>query len=160
MHDEPHKEHLWLAQLLGEWSYDSECDMEPGRPPSRTTGTEKVRALGGLWVVLEGQGEMPGGAPHQMLVTLGYDPELQRYRGTWIGSMMARLWIYDGTLDAGGRVLTLASDGPSMCGDGTTSTYHDIIEIVDRDHRTFRSRALGADGTWNEFLRMSYRRLS
>ena len=62
---------------------------------------------------------MPGGGPATTLMTLGYDPEKKRFVGTWIGSMMTHLWIYDGALDAAGKVLTLDAEGPSFAGDGT-----------------------------------------
>lgn len=62
MKTEPQKEHQWLQQLVGEWTYESECSMEPGKPPEKCTGSESVRSLGGLWVLCEGRGEMPGKA--------------------------------------------------------------------------------------------------
>ncbi|UUZ78076.1 DUF1579 domain-containing protein [Polaromonas sp. P1(28)-13] len=60
MKAEPQKEHQWLQQLLGEWTYESEMQMAPGQPPLKSAGKESVRALGGLWVLCEGSGEMPG----------------------------------------------------------------------------------------------------
>ena len=42
------------------------------------------------------------------LMTLGYDPRKKRFVGTFVGSMMTNLWIYDGELDKDERVLTLA----------------------------------------------------
>jgi len=41
------------------------------------------------------------------MMTLGYDPQKKRYLGTWIGSMMSHLWVYEVELDASGSVLTL-----------------------------------------------------
>src|SRR3954452_23175039 len=102
-----------------------EATMEPGKPPEKSTGTESVRSLGGLWIVADGQGEMPGGGAATMVLTLGYDPQKQRFVGTWVGSMMTNLWVYDGTLDAAARVLTLNAEGPSMSGDGRTAKYQD-----------------------------------
>ena len=43
--------------------------------------------------------------------------------------MMTHLWVYDGALDAAGKVLTLDAEGPSFTGDGTTAKYQDVIEI-------------------------------
>jgi hypothetical protein len=106
MNVEPQKEHRWLQKLVGEWTYESEGVMEPGKPPETCGGTETVRSLGGPWIVAEGQGQMPGGGPAMMIMTLGYDPE-RRFWGTWMGSMMTHLWVYDGALEA---------DGPSMAG--------------------------------------------
>jgi hypothetical protein len=155
---QPQKEHQWLQKLVGEWTYEGQAPAAPGQEPSRFAGTESVRSLGGLWFVGEGQGVMPGGNPATTLVTLGYDPQKQRYVGTWIGSMMAHLWVYDGELDPTGRVLTLNSEGPSMDGDGTTTRFKDVLELKSDDHRVLTGHMLGADGTWRQLMAAEYRR--
>ncbi len=58
MKTEPNREHQWLSQLVGEWTYEGEAMMEPGKPPVKFKGTESVRSVGGLWVLLEGRGDM------------------------------------------------------------------------------------------------------
>jgi hypothetical protein len=158
MDNEPHKEHQWLQQLVGEWTTEIECVMEPDQPPAKTKGTETVRSLGGLWVVCEGQGEMPGGGPTSVVLTLGYDPQRKRFVGTFIASMMSHLWTYDGELDPTGKSLTLNAEGPSMTAAGTAS-YKDVIEIVSDRHRRLKSHILGDDGTWLQFMTADYRRV-
>ena len=61
---EPQKEHQWLQKLVGEWTFESDCGMGPGKPNEKFKGTESVRSLDGLWILAEGQGEMPGGGRH------------------------------------------------------------------------------------------------
>ena len=159
MTTEPQKEHQWLQKLVGEWTYEADATMEPGKPSEKFKGTESVRSLGGLWILAEGQGEMPGGAIGTTMMTLGYDPQKKSFVGTWIGSMMTHLWRYeDGALDAAGRVLTLNAEGPSMSGDGTMAKYQDVIEFKSDDHRTLTARILRADGTWHQFMTVHYRR--
>jgi Protein of unknown function (DUF1579) len=158
MNIEPQKEHQWLQKLVGEWTYESEATMEPGKPPEKCAGTERVRSLGGLWVLAEGQGEMPGGGAATTMVTLGFDPQKNRFVGTFIGSMMTYLWVYDGALDAAQRVLTLEAEGPSMTGDGQMAKYKDVIELKSDDHRVLTSKMLGDDDTWHGFMTMTYRR--
>ncbi len=158
MNAEPQKEHAWLQKLIGEWTYESKAVVEPGKAAETCGGTESVRSLGGLWILAEGQGEMPGGAPATMLMTLGYDPQRKRFVGTWVGSMMTHLWVYDGALDAAERVLALDSDGPSMTGDGKMARYRDAIEIVSDDHRILTSSVLGEGGAWQPFMTAHYRR--
>jgi hypothetical protein len=158
MHSEPQKEHQWLHQLVGEWTSEGEATMGPGQPPERFKGTESVRSLGGLWILAEGQGEMPGGGPATTLMTLGYDPAKGRYVGTFIGSMMTHLWLYDGALDAAGRALALDAEGPSMAGDGTLARYRDVIEVRSDDHRVLTSHVLGDGRTWRPFMTAHYRR--
>lgn len=158
MQAEPQKEHQWLQRLVGEWTYENECPPEPGKPPKKFTGTESVRSLGGLWVIAEGEGEMPDGKPAKMIMTLGYDPQKKAYVGTWLGSMMTHLWVYDGAVDATGKVLTLNADGPSFIEPGKTAKYQDIITFKTDDHRTLTSRTLGDDGKWTQFMEAHYHR--
>ncbi|MGH7413125.1 MAG: DUF1579 domain-containing protein [Candidatus Rokuibacteriota bacterium] len=154
----PQKEHQWLQKLVGEWTSEADATMEPGKPPEKFKGTESVRSLGGLWILAEGQGEMPGGGAATTMMTLGYDPQRKRYVGTFIGSMMTHLWGYDGALDAAERVLTLETEGPSMAGDGKMAKYRDVIEFKSDDHRVLTSHMLGDDGTWHGVMTANYRR--
>jgi len=158
MQAEPHKEHQWLSKLVGDWIYETDCSMGPGQPPAKSKGSETVRSLGGLWVLCEGQGEMPGCGPAITLMTLGYDPQRKRYVGTWIGSMMTYLWVYDGELDAAGRVLTLNAEGPNMAAEGKMAKYRDVIEFKSEDHRTLTSHMLSDDGKWHQFMTANYQR--
>ena len=153
---EPQQEHKWLQRLVGEWTYEHECSMGPDQPPMKATGTESVRSLGGLWTVGEGQGKMPDGGPATTIMTLGYDPQTKRFVGTFIGSMMTHLWIYNGTLDAAGKVLTLDTEGPDFSGGPDLVPYQDIIEFVDDNHRTLSSQLRGPDGKWNMFMTAHY----
>jgi hypothetical protein len=114
MNAKPQKQHEWLQKLIGEWTYETEVPAHGNQPASKTTGTESVRSLGGLWVLAEAQGKMPGGGQATSLTTLGYDTATKRFVGTWIGSMMAHLWIYDGELDPAEKVLTLSAEGPTV----------------------------------------------
>ncbi|HYD83974.1 MAG TPA: DUF1579 domain-containing protein, partial [Opitutus sp.] len=154
----PHPEHAWLQKLVGNWSFESECMGEPGQPTEKQRGTETVKALGGLWIVGEGQGGMPGGGTANMMITLGFDPQRNRFVGTWVGSMMTHLWVYEGELDAAKRVLTLNAEGPSFADPAKRAKYQDIIEIKSDDHRTLSSRTLGEDGKWTHFMTAHYRR--
>jgi hypothetical protein len=157
MQAEPQNEHKWLEQLVGEWETEMEASMEPGKPPSKHTGSESVRSLT-TWVVCEGRGEMPGGGAAATIMTLGYDPAKKRFVGTFIGSMMTNLWVYDGQLDAAGKVLTLDTEGPSFTDPAKTAKYKDSIEIVSPDHRILSSQFQADDGTWHRFMTAHYRR--
>ena len=158
MKAEPQEEHAWLQKLVGDWTFESECMMGPGKPPERFKGIENVRMFGGFWMVAEGEGEMPGGGTGKMVMTLGYDPLKKRYVGNWVGTMMSFMFVYDGTMDEAGKVLTLDAEGPSFSGNGKMAKYQDVIEIKSSDHRTLTSRVLAEDGTWNQFMTAHYRR--
>ena len=152
------KEHEWLQQLVGEWSSEAQASMKPGEPPEVFRGTESVRSVGGVWIVAEGQGQMPGGGSATMIMTVGFDPRTGRFVGSWVGSMMTHMWLYDGVLEADGTVLPLQSQGPSMAGDGRLATYKDVIEIRSPDERLMTSHVLGEDGAWRQFMTVTYRR--
>lgn len=158
MHVEPQAEHHWLQKLVGNWTQETEAVMEPGQPPVKFKGTETVRSLGGVWTIAEGQGEMPGGGIGLTVMTLGYDPQRKRFVGTFVGSMMTHLWVYDGALDAAGKVLTLDTEGPAMSGDGKMAKYRDAIEFVDDNHRLLTSQVQGEDGGWTHFMTAHYHR--
>jgi hypothetical protein len=159
MHAEPQQEHQWLQKLVGEWTSEAECSMGPDQPPSKFTGTESVRSIGGLWVMCEGRGEMPGGGTATTFMTLGYDPVRKCYVGTFLGSMMTHLWVYDGGLDRAGKVLTLDTEGPSFAAEGKMTKYKDVIEFKTDDHQVLTSHLLGDDGKWHEFMTAHYRRV-
>ena len=158
MNAEPRKEHRWLERLVGDWTYESAPSGAPGQTEQKFTGSESVRSLGGLWIVGESEGDMPGGGSAQMIITLGFDPDRNRFVGTWIGSMMTNMWVYEGELDASGKVLTLNTTGPTFDGSGKTAKYQDVITVEDVDHRKLTSRVQGEDGKWTEFMTAHYRR--
>ncbi|HEX2101658.1 MAG TPA: DUF1579 domain-containing protein, partial [Candidatus Synoicihabitans sp.] len=139
MFAKPQKEHAWLQKLLGKWTFETECLGEPGQPTQKFRGTDNVKAVGELWVIGEGEGDSPGGGTAKMMLTLGFDPKRNRFVGTWLGSMMTHLWLYEGELDAAERVLTLNSEGPSFGDPNKLAKYQDIIEIISDDHRTLTS---------------------
>jgi hypothetical protein len=155
---EPQKEHQWLQKFVGDWTFENEAVMGPDQPPVKFSGTESVRSLGGLWIIGEGKGEMPGGGPGEMIVTLGYDPAKKRFVGTFVASMVTNLWVYEGELDEAGKLLTLNTEGPGMSGDGKMTKYQDIYEFINDDHRQLRSQMQGDDGKWIQFMKADYYR--
>lgn len=152
----PVAEHEFLQQLVGEWTYECEMLMGPDQPAQKMSGTESVRGLGGLWVLCEGKGKMPDGGDATMMLTIGYDPALGKYVGTWLGSMMARLWVYDITRE--GNSLHMESDGPAFDDPKKTVRYRDSIEVISPDLRKFTSSFVGDDGNRITFMSSEYRR--
>lgn len=160
MNAEPLKEHAWLEQLVGNWASECEATAIPGQPPIVLKGIERVRSVGGLWTIGEGETDLPEGGRARTVMTLGYDPAKRAYVGSFIGSMMTFLWTYTGQLDASGRVLTLDAEGPGMADDGKMARYRDAIEFASKDHRILTSRFFGDDGQWHLFMTAHYRRMA
>jgi hypothetical protein len=92
------------------------------------------------------------------MIALGYDPAKGKFVGTWLGTMMTNLWVYEGSLDADEKALTLDCEGPSCTEPGKVAPYQDIITIIDADYWTLTARTRGDDGQWTTFMTTHYRR--
>ncbi len=156
---EPTREHQWLMQLVGDWELVSECVMGPDQPPSISRGKQTTRALGSMWTLGEMETPGPDDQPMYSLITLGYDPVRGKFVGSFIASCMTHHWLYEGTLDANQRVLTLNAEGPSFANEGSMAKYQDIIEIVDHDNYLFSSRYQDKDGNWVNFMHGKHTRI-
>ena len=155
MHTEPRPEHQWLHRMVGKWTYEAVMG------DIRTTGLELVTSLGGLWILGQGIGDMPGGAEGQTRLTLGYDTSRNRFAGSWVGSMMDCIFFYEGWLED--DVLTLECEGPAFADDGSMhpsqrAMYRDVYTMPNDDERILSSRHRNDDGSWAEFMRTTYRR--
>lgn len=158
MPSKPEKEHQWLRKFAGRWTAEMEADMGPGQPPCKSKGSESVRFLGDLWMIADGEGEMPDGTKGHMVLTIGYDTAKKKFVGSWFGSMMSNMWVYEGELDASGKVLTLNTEGPSMTNPGKLSKYRDVHTMITNDERELRSWLQHDDGEWRPFMRAIYKR--
>ena len=119
--------------------------------------TETARSLHGIWFVAEGTGLMPDGKEATSILTLGYNASKGKYVGSWIGSMMDYMWVYEGEVDASGNVLSLYTIGPACEGEGLDD-YREQITFIDADHRTFTSSSRQPDGSWKQIMEAHYAR--
>ena len=157
MFAKPQAEHRWLDQLLGNWSFEHECQTPDGST-SKTPGTMTCRSLGGLWLVCESSGQSDQGGDWSSIMTLGFDQAKNQYVGTFVASMMTNIWPYQGVIDASGKRLPLDSEGPKFDGSGSCK-YRDTIEIVDNDNWLFTSELQSDDGIWTQFMVGKHTRL-
>jgi hypothetical protein len=148
---EPRPEHAWLRRLIGEWTTEGDTG---GGGPSRMT----ITPIGELWIRADGDGTMPDGVQAETLMVLGFDPRINQFVGTWVGSMMTYMWVYEGELDEAGAVLTLHTQGPDFETEDGVARYRDIIEIVDESAFVFRAVMQAEDGTWKELMSTRYGR--
>jgi hypothetical protein len=155
MQSEQTDQHRWLMQMVGSWTYESSCAGPDGESMSMR-GVERVRALGDLWVVCEGEGKAPDDSVFTWLMVLGFDPRKGKFVGSWTGSPMSAMFVYEGERD-GARV-PLDTTGPRMDDPTKTGRYQDEVEIVSADERYMRSRMQGDDGKWVEFMEARYTR--
>lgn len=153
----PGEHHQWLERFVGTWATESRMIGE-GAPAMECSGNETVRSIGGRWIVSDLHNQVTGMGPMHAVFTLGYNPETGAYQATWIDSVTDHLWVYDGTVDASGNVLTLEAEGPNMMDPaGGTARYRDVIEFKGPNHRTQNSYAQ-VNGEWVHFATSNYRR--
>lgn len=159
MKAELHKEHEWLQQLVGEWTFEATMLSAPDQTAETYKGTETVRTLDGVWVLCEGRGEASGSGESDTLMTLGYDPAKGRFVGSFVAGMMTNMWVYEGQLDSSGKVLVMDTEGPSFTDPARTAKYKDSVEIVNPDQRVLRSKVQLENGEWFDFMTSKYRRV-
>ena len=152
---QPQKEHEWLKQLAGEWQLEISV-TEPNKETMKSKGTESTRMLGGFWAVSEVKASMMD-MPFTGSMTLGYNIEKKKYVAAWIDSMNDYLWQYEGTVDAGGKTLTLETTGPCPMQGGKMTRFKDVIEIKDKDHHTMTSH-VDFDGKMVQMMTINYTR--
>jgi hypothetical protein len=151
------KEHELLQRLVGEWEGSAEVAIAPGQPTIKVTTNEVYSTIGSLWVVSKCNGQM-GDMKMESMMTLGWDPEKKKVVGTWVDSVHNHLWIYDGSFDESGNVLTLEAKGPNMMKPGELSNYRDILTFKGDDTKVMTSQMQQEDGTWKEFMQIEYKR--
>ena len=154
---EPVKEHTLLQQLAGEWEASADVSMGPDQPKMKFTATENIRTIGPFWIVGESTGTV-GEMPIESMLTLGYDPEKKKIIGSWVDSMQTHQWVYEGSFDKSGKVLTLETQGPCPLRPGETVNFKETIELKDKDHKVFTSSMEQQDGTWTEIMSSEYQR--
>ena len=154
----PSPQHEWLKQLVGHWTITGSCTMPDGST-GQANATESVRMLGDYFTVATLTGLMPGcDSTIESILTLGYDADKQRFVGSWIGSPMPKLVIYEGTLSEDQSTLTLDCECPSFEDPTQTAQYQDIIIIKSDTQREFHSQIRQPDGSWNRFMSSHYTR--
>jgi hypothetical protein len=158
MEAQPQAEHQWLQKFVGEWVSEGTMTAEPGQEPVVFRGTESVRSIGGLWVIGESQGEMPGGGEMIAITTIGYDPKKARFVGSFIASAGAEMWIYEGTLDEAQQTLSLDTEGPVMDGSGGRAKYRDVVKFESNDHRVLTAFMMDNSGEYHQLMEAHYRR--
>ena len=82
---------------------------------------------------------------------LGFAPAHNQLTGTFIGSMMANIWLYHGVLDTHGTRLPLNTEGPKFDGSGM-GKYRNTIEIVDANTWLLTSELQSDEANWQQFM--------
>jgi hypothetical protein len=62
------------------------------------------------------------------------------------------MWLYEGSVDASGKTLTLQAEGPNFLAAGKLTQFEDIYEFISEKEMKMTSRMLGEDGKWITFM--------
>lgn len=106
---QPSKEHKLILKGAGDYEGTLTWSM-PGMPePMTGPCTEKVVAIGDFWTVSHFEMDFMGQA-FVGSASLGFDPETQRFIGTWIDSMSHRVTHMQGDWDADKKAIVMEYD--------------------------------------------------
>lgn len=151
-----HPMHTWLNQLVGEWTITGTCTMPDGSI-GESDASESARMVGEYFLHAVLKGKVPGmDEPVETVLIIGFDPDSDRFVGTWIGSPMPNLINYTGILSDDQRTLTLSCDAPDLEDQTKSSAYRDVIVITSDNTREFHSEIQLEDGSWNRFMSSTY----
>lgn len=132
MPGEPHK---LFATLAGSWTTTSKEWMEPGKPPTESTGTAEIKMLlDGRFLYQEYNSQMMG-QPFSGIGIDAYDNMTKKYVTAWLDSMGTGIFIMEGTASADGKTITLKGSHPEP--GGGKMTHRAVWKIVDNNNQTF-----------------------
>ncbi|MGH7231652.1 MAG: DUF1579 domain-containing protein [Nitrospiraceae bacterium] len=150
---EPHKQ---FASLAGSWTTKTKEWMEPGKPPTESTGSVEMRmVLGGRFLQQEFTGDMMG-QPYSGMGISAYDNLLKRYVSTWIDTMGTGVFVMEGTASPDGKTITLKGQHAEL--DGGHMTHRAVWKIVDGNTQTFDMYGTHQGGKEMKMMEITYTR--
>ncbi|WHZ26109.1 MAG: hypothetical protein OJF51_000904 [Nitrospira sp.] len=153
---QPGEPHKLFATLAGSWTTQTKEWMEPGKPPSESTGTAEIKMLlDGRFLYQEYNSQMMG-QPYSGIGIDGYDNLTKKYVTVWIDTMGTGIFFMEGTASPDGKTITLRGSHPEP--GGGKMTHRAVWKIVDNDNQIYEM--YGAHGKEKEikFLEIIYTR--
>ncbi len=153
---QPGEPHKLFAGLAGSWTTQTKEWMEPGKPPTESTGTAEIKTLlEGRFLYQEYTAQMMG-QPYSGVGIDGYDNLTKKYVTVWIDTMGTGIFFMEGTAGPDGKTITLRGSHPEP--GGGKMTHRAVWKIVDNDNQIFEM--YGAHGKEKEmkFLEITYAR--
>jgi uncharacterized protein DUF1579 len=153
MPGEPHK---LFASLAGSWTTTTKEWMEPGKPPTESTGTADMKMLlDGRFLYQEYNSQMMG-QPFSGIGIDAYDNMTNKYVTAWIDSMGTGIFTMEGTASADGKTITLKGSHPEP--GGGRMTHRAVWKIVDSNSQTFDMYGAHHGGKEMKMLEITYTR--
>ena len=153
MPGEPHK---LFSTLAGSWTTTSKEWMEPGKPPTESTGTAEIKMLlDGRFLYQEYNSQMMG-QPFSGIGIDAYDNMTKKYVTAWLDSMGTGIFIMEGTASADGKTITLKGSHPEP--GGGKMTHRAVWKIVDNNNQTFDMYGAHHGGKETKMMEIVYTR--
>ena len=153
MPGEPHK---LFATLAGSWTTTSKEWMEPGKPPTESTGTAEIKMLlDGRFLYQEYNSQMMG-QPFSGIGIDAYDNMTKKYVTAWLDSMGTGIFIMEGSASADGKTITLKGSHPEP--GGGKMTHRAVWKIVDNNNQTFDMYGAHHGGKETKMMEIVYTR--
>jgi hypothetical protein len=150
---EPHK---LFASLAGSWTTATKEWMEPGKPPTESTGTAEMKMLlDGRFLYQEYNSQMMG-QPYSGIGIDAYDNMTKKYVTVWIDSMGTGIFMMEGTASADGKTVTLKGSHPEP--GGGRMSHRAVWKIVDNNTQTFDMYGTHHGGKEMKMLEITYAR--
>lgn len=150
---EPHK---LFASLTGSWTTTTKEWMEPGKPPTESTGTADLKMLlDGRFLYQEFVSQMMG-QPFSGIGIDGYDNLRKKYVTTWIDTMGTGFFTMEGTASADGKTITLKGQHAEL--GGGQMTHRAVWKIADSNTQTFDMYGTHQGGKEMKMLEIAYSR--
>jgi hypothetical protein len=133
----PGAQHKALEPLVGEWTAEVKCWMNPDAAPTASKGTSKAEwALNGRFLREEFSGEMMG-KPFRGIGLTGFDNLKQKYVTVWLDDISTAIMTSEGTADASGKVITFTGKMDCPVTGDKDIPVKQVLRIVSRDTHTF-----------------------
>ncbi|MDP1768243.1 MAG: DUF1579 domain-containing protein [Nitrospirota bacterium] len=151
---EPHK---LFATLAGSWTTSTKEWMEPGKPPTESTGTAEMKMLlDGRFLYQEYNSHMMG-QPFSGIGIDGYDNVTKKYVTAWIDTMGTGIFMMEGSASIDGKTITLKGSHPEP--GGGKMSHRAVWKIQDANNQTFEMYGThGHGGKEMKFLEIVYSR--
>lgn len=150
---EPHKQ---FESLAGSWTTTTKEWMEPGKPPTASTGIAEMKMLlDGRFLQQDFTSEMMG-QPYTGMGITGYDNLRKKYVSIWLDTMSTGPFMMEGTANVDGKTITLK--GQHAEPGGGHMTHRAIWKIVDNNTQTFDMYGTHQGGKEMKEMEITYTR--
>jgi hypothetical protein len=150
---EPHKV---FASLAGSWTTKSKEWMEPGKPPTESTGTAEMKMLlDGRFLYQAYNGQMMG-QPFSGIGIDAYDNITKKYVTAWMDTMGTGIFIMEGTASDDGKTITLKGSHPEP--GGGQMSHRAVWKIIDQNTQTFDMYGTHHGGKEMKVMEITYTR--